>query len=183
MSTPLTPTQTPLPDRVVPVGVRAIEGTAEGVIRGLGYLLDDKALARDPRLQALWGRLSVGRLDFRCPAGFPSPASDFQVDRVDLPELLELDRPHVFLARTSGYSMRDRGISDGDLIVIDRKAKPLHGSIVVAVVDNEFTCKVLYRRGGLVKLLAANPDYPDIVPKEAQEIQIWGVVTSCIKRF
>ena len=185
-----------LHDRVVPIALEVLEGSMSreactghtGQVMGQLEtggpsisLVDD--LNEDARLYPLLGRVPVQRLDFRCPAGFPSPAADFQVDRVNLPDLLELDRPHVFMARVSGYSMRDKGISDGDLLVINRKTKPLHGSIVVAVVDNEFTCKVLYRRSGLVKLLAANPDYPDIVPREAQEIQIWGVVTSCIKRF
>jgi DNA polymerase V len=34
-----------------------------------------------------------------------------------------------------------------------------------------------------MKLMAANPTYPDITPKDGQTIEIWGVVTSTIKRF
>ncbi len=79
--------------------------------------------------------------------------------------------------------MREYGIDDGDLIVVDRALRPRHGSIVVALLDNDFTVKVLHNAGGCFKLKAGNPTYPDIVPKENQELAIWGVVKSCIKRF
>ena len=79
--------------------------------------------------------------------------------------------------------MREYGIDDGDMIVVDRALRARHGSIIVAVIDNEFTVKALHNAGGVFKLRAGNPTYPDIVPKENQELKIWGVVTSCIKRF
>ena len=72
-------------------------------------------------------------------------------------------------------------IDDGDLLVVDRAIRPRHGHIVVAVLDGEFTVKQLYSRGGRIKLKAGNPTYPDIVPKDAQELVIWGVVSHCIK--
>ncbi|MNU10793.1 DNA polymerase V subunit UmuD [compost metagenome] len=58
-----------------------------------------------------------------------------------------------------------------------------HGHIVVAIVDSEFTVKYLYQAGGAVRLKAGSPTYPDIIPKGEQTMEIWGVVTSCIKRF
>jgi DNA polymerase V len=51
----------------------------------------------------------------------------------------------------------------------------------VALVDNELTCKTLLKRGGVVKLQAANPDFADIVIQEGQSLTVWGVVTSIIK--
>jgi DNA polymerase V len=54
---------------------------------------------------------------------------------------------------------------------------------VVAVIDNEMTCKTLYQRDGVVKLQAAHPDYPDIVPREGQTWMVWGVVTAAIKKM
>lgn len=122
-------------------------------------------------------------LGFRPAAGFPSPAADFQVDRVDLFERLELDKPYVFLARVAGHSMVGRGIHDGDLIVINRRLAPRHGHVVVAMIDNELTCKTLHQINGELRLIAASPDFTDIVPREGEEWQVWGVVTSCIKSF
>ena len=119
----------------------------------------------------------------RVRAGFPSPAEDFAVNRLDLTQILVTHPQATFLLRVAGPSMREAGIDDGDTLVVDRAIKPRHGHVVVAVVDGEFTVKYLHQRAGRVKLKAANPTFPDIVPKDGQTVEVWGVVTSCIKRF
>lgn len=116
-------------------------------------------------------------------AGFPSPAEDFAVNRLDLTQILVTHPQATFLLRVAGSSMRDAGIDDGDTLVVDRAVKPQHGHVVVAVVDGEFTVKYLHQRAGRLRLKAANPTFPDIVPKDGQTIEVWGVVSSCIKRF
>ncbi|WP_382322386.1 LexA family protein [Hydrogenophaga sp. UC242_50] len=116
-------------------------------------------------------------------AGFPSPAEDFSVNRLDLTQILVTHPQATFLLRVAGTSMRDAGIDDGDTLVVDRAIKPHHGQVVVAVVDGEFTVKYLHQRAGRVRLKAANPTFPDIVPRDGQTIEVWGVVSSCIKRF
>lgn len=127
--------------------------------------------------------LAMPQVEHSTPAGFPSPAADFETNRVDLVEQMGLNQPTTFLARVRGLSMIGKGIDDGDLLVINKAIEAKHGHIVVAVIDNELTCKTLYQRGGEVKLQAANPDFPDIVPKEGQTLTIWGVVTSVIKQM
>lgn len=77
----------------------------------------------------------------------------------------------------------EHGIGDGDMIVVDRSIQARHGHIVVAVIEGEFTVKSLYSVGGIVRLKAGNPTYPDIILKECETLQIWGIVTACIKRF
>jgi len=116
-------------------------------------------------------------------AGFPSPAEDFAVNRLDLTQLLIKHPQATYLLRVAGASMREAGIDDGDTLVVDRAIKPRHGHIVVAVVDGEFTVKKLHMQAGRVRLKAANPTYPDIEPKDGQTVEVWGVVSSCIKRF
>ncbi len=119
----------------------------------------------------------------RIQAGFPSPAEDFAVKRIDLTEILVTHPQATFLLRVSGESMKDAGIFDGDMLVVDKAIKPRHGHIVVAVVDGEFTVKYLYQRAGRVKLRPANPTFPEFAPKEGQTLEVWGVVTCSIKRF
>lgn len=116
-------------------------------------------------------------------AGFPSPAEDFEVNRLDLSQILIQHPQSTYFWRARGISMRDKGIDDGDLLVVDRAVRPVHGHIVVAIVDGEFTVKELSLRLGRMRLKAANPTFPDIVPKEGQTIEVWGVVTSGIIRF
>jgi len=127
--------------------------------------------------------LTMPQVEHSTPAGFPSPAADFQVNAVDLVDQMGLNQPTTFIARVRGLSMVGKGIDDGDLLVINRSINPKHGQTVVAVIDNELTCKTLYQRHGQVKLQAANPDFPDIVPKEGQTMTIWGVVTAVIKKM
>ena len=85
-------------------------------------------------------------------AGFPSPAEDFQAERIDVLKYIVLHPQATYTLRVRGDSMRDEGIFDGDVILVDRAIKPRHGHIVVAVVDGAFTCKKLWLRGGKVKL-------------------------------
>ena len=79
--------------------------------------------------------------------------------------------------------MVEAGIFDNDILVVDRAIKPRHNHIVVAVVDGDFTVKRLYQRAGYIKLKAANPTFPDIVPRDGQTLEVRGVVTSSIKQF
>lgn len=116
-------------------------------------------------------------------AGFPTPAADFGETRIDLMAELITHPQATYLLRVRGLSMMDDGLGDGDTIIVDRAIKPANGHIVVAVVDGEFTVKRLQIRAGHMKLKAANPTYPDITPKEGQTVEVWGVVTACVKQF
>lgn len=115
-------------------------------------------------------------------AGFPSPAEDLAEKAINLGDVLIKHPERTFLIRARGDSMVGAGIFDNDLLIVDRAIKPVHQKIVVAVVDGEFTIKYLYQRNGRVKLRTANPTYPEIVPKDGQTIEIWGVVTASIKQ-
>jgi DNA polymerase V len=127
----------------------------------------------------LLARLLISRV---C-AGFPSPTEDLGAQRIDLTQVLITHPQASYLLRAQGHSMMEAGIFDNDILVVNRAVKPRHKHIVVAVVDGEFTVKRLYQLGGRIKLQAANPTFPDIVPRDGQTIEVWGVVTACIKQF
>ena len=124
--------------------------------------------------------LRVYASDMAVRAGFPSPADDAKVDRLDVSKLLVQHPQASFLLRASGVSMQDLGINDQDLLLVDRALTAQHGDIVVAEIDGEFTVKQLYHLHGQVKLLAGNKTYPASVPKEGQNLSIFGVVTWAI---
>ena len=119
----------------------------------------------------------------RVCAGFPSPAEDLGAQRIDLAQVLITHPQATFILRARGHSMMEAGIFDNDLLVVNRALVPRHRHIVVAVVDGDFTVKRLYQLGGRIKLQAANPTFPDIVPKDGQLLEVWGVVTASIKQF
>ncbi len=117
------------------------------------------------------------------PAGFPSAADDCVERRVSLDEHLIEHRDSTFFMRVAGHSMRDLGIFDGDLLVVDRSVPATHECVVVAVVDGEFTVKkLLYTPQGKV-LRAAHPDYPDVAVTAHHDFSIWGVVQWNVHRL
>ena len=116
------------------------------------------------------------------PAGFPSPADDHAQDPIDLNEHLILHRAASFILRVSGWSMIGAGIHDGDEIIVDRAIDPVDGHVVVAVIDGELTIKRLKKLGNKIRLVAENPDYPDIEFLKGEELTIWGVVTRVLHK-
>jgi len=85
------------------------------------------------------------------------PADDYLETSLDLNEFLVQNRAATFLMRVDGDSMKDAGILDGDLLGVDRAAKPVSGSIVVVALNGEYTVKRLRRNGDCVWLDPANP--------------------------
>jgi DNA polymerase V len=116
-------------------------------------------------------------------AGFPSPADDYVEDRLSLDEALIPHKEFTFFVRAKGNSMMGAGIFDGDLLVVDKSITPALGDIVIAVIDGELTVKRLAKRGETIILKPDNPLFKEIEIKEGQELQVWGVVTSSVKRF
>jgi DNA polymerase V len=112
---------------------------------------------------------------------FGSPASESGVSRLDLNDILVRHPQAAFLMRIAGNSMREAGVDDGDLALVDRAANAVHGQVVIAILGDEFVCRRLHRRGTDVRLQSADPASPDWVPGEGEELQIWGVVTHVIK--
>jgi DNA polymerase V len=134
------------------------------------HLLDDTAPS-----------IPLTRVDAAVPAGFPSPADDYLEDRIDLNRELVRNPASTFLARVRGESMRDAGLNDGDLILIDRSLAPRPGSMVLAWVDGGFTVKFFHPHQNGCLLRAANPDFADIRISEDEDARIWGVVSFVIK--
>jgi len=114
-------------------------------------------------------------------AGFPSPADDHAQKALDLNEHLVKHPAATIFAYLKGDSMRDAGMFDGDMMLIDRALEPKHGSIVVAMLNSEHTVKRLYKMNGIVKLVPANPKYNEIIITEDMDFEIVGVVTDVIR--
>ena len=110
------------------------------------------------------------------PAGFPSPAADFAEDGLDLDQYLIEHREATFFVRVAGNSMTGFGIHDGDLLVVDRSVTPADRSVVVAVVDGDFTVKQFCAIPDGVLLRSGASDHGDILVSDDQELAIWGVV-------
>lgn len=115
-------------------------------------------------------------------AGFPSAALDFDETRIDLNKELIGHPATTFFGRVRGDSMRDAGIGDGDLLVIDKGLDPVSGKVAVCFIDGEFTLKRILIEKGKTWLMPANPDYPPIEIKDTNDFRVWGIVTYSIKK-
>jgi DNA polymerase V len=131
-------------------------------------------VGRDPAADVAPARASVA-------IGFGSPAGDTGVTRLDLNDILVKHPQATFLMRAAGAAMREAGIDDGDILLIDRAITPAHGHIVIAVVDDDFVCRRLFKHGNDIRLQATEAGSTDIAPREGQELQVWGVVIHAIK--
>ena len=113
-------------------------------------------------------------------AGFPSPATDYMENKLDLNEYLIKHPAATFIVKAKGPSMSDAGILSGDLLIVDRSITPKSNDIVIASIFGDLTVKKLQKKENSLFLLSANSDYPSIQVKEEMECFIWGVVTYII---
>ena len=113
-------------------------------------------------------------------AGFPSPATDYMENKLDLNEYLIKHPAATFIVKTSGSSMIDADINSGDLLIVDRSLTPRNNNIVIASIFGDLTVKKIKKKDKSFFLVSANEDYPSIEVKEEMECFIWGVVTYII---
>lgn len=114
-------------------------------------------------------------------AGFPSPATDYVEDDIDLNAHLIKNIPSTFLIRVQGKSMNSIGIHDGDLLVVDRSLNPKNFSTVIANVNEELIVKNFVKEKDQSFLTSGSKNLKDKINlTENTEIVIWGVVTYVI---
>ena len=106
---------------------------------------------------------------------------------IDLNHELVRHPDATFYVRVSGDSMTGAGISDGDVLVVDRSLDPRSGAVAVCCLDGEFLVRRL-RFGGnassrTVSLIAENPSYKPIKINPGNEFSVWGIVTWIIKQL
>ena len=114
-------------------------------------------------------------------AGFPSPATDYVEDDIDLNAHLIKNIPSTFLIRVQGKSMNNIGIHDSDLLVVDRSLNPKNFSTVVANVNEELVVKTFIKQKDQSFLTSGSKKLNDKINlTENPEIFIWGIVTYVI---
>lgn len=143
---------------------------------------DDKNIKLEFFKPSVKNKIELPLVEATISAGFPSPADDYSEARLDLNKELISNESATFYARVRGDSMTLAGISDGDLLIIDKSKTPANGSIVVCLIDGEFTVKRLNKKGNQFYLMPENDNYQPIKIKPENDVTIWGVVTYTIKK-
>jgi DNA polymerase V len=121
-------------------------------------------------------------LDFKIPAGFPSPAMDYIEDRIDLTQQLAPHPLSTYYSYCEGDSMLDACIPPNSILVIDKSLTAKSGDIVVAYLNGGYTVKYIKFEDGKCFLIPANKKkkYPVIEVTEEMEMIVWGVVTNVV---
>lgn len=114
-------------------------------------------------------------------AGFASVADDYIEKRVSLDESFDINAPSTFLFTVSGDSMIDLGIFEGDKVIVQKTNTAKNGDVVVAYIDGGYTLKTYRQKDSKVWLEPANPNYPNLYPKE--QLIIFGVAKGMVRKF
>ena len=126
-------------------------------------------------------KLTVPFYLHKAGAGFPSPATDYIEEDVDLNVHLIKNVPATFIIRVQGKSMTDVGIYDGDLLVVDKSLKPKNFSTVVANVHDELVVKNFVKEKDEQFLTSGSKRTEDkIIINSESDVFVWGVVTYVI---
>jgi DNA polymerase V len=116
-------------------------------------------------------------------AGFPSPAEEYMDLSLDINKDLITHPNATFYARVKGNSMKDVGINNGDILVIDKSLEPASGKKAVCYIDGEFTLKTIQIKKDEIWLMPANTEYKPIHVTPENEFLIWGIVTFVIHKM
>jgi len=116
-------------------------------------------------------------------AGFPSPADDYVEAGIDLNRELIRNPGATFFGRVKGSSMKNAGINEGDVLVIDKSIEPSDGAVAVCFIDGEFTVKRIKIEKNVVHLIPENDEYKPVVVTCDNDFMVWGIVTYVIKKM
>jgi DNA polymerase V len=117
------------------------------------------------------------------PAGFPSPATDYEEDKLDLNRYLIKHPAATFFIKAKGDSMIGAGIGCGDLLVVDRSLEAKDKNVIIAVVNGELTVKRIRIRGRKITLEPENGNYSIQEITRDTRFEVWGVVTNVIHKL
>ena len=114
-------------------------------------------------------------------AGFPSPATDYVEDDIDLNIHLIKNAPATFLIRVQGKSMHDVGINDGDLLIVDKSLNAKNFSTVIVNINEELVVKTFIKEKNQSFLTSGPKNLNNKINlNDNPETLIWGVVTYVI---
>ena len=162
------------------------------VHRYLRMLTEEGLLSSDPNKKraysvfdsATYEKTASLSLLGKVAAGLPILAHENREDTFPVPSmLLHGLRSEAFMLRVDGESMKNAGICDGDIIVVEFGAEPKDGEIVVARIDGEeVTVKRFFRKGKEIELRPENETFFPMV-YSVDRVEILGCVTGLMRSY
>ncbi len=150
-------------------------GTSRG-IRLIGASVESMPMPPPTRMMSL---PLVGRV----AAGSPILAQEHVEATYSVDPAMFSAKPD-FLLKVRGWSMRDAGIMDGDLLAVKKVDSAKNGQIVVARIGDDVTVKRYKKTGNTIELLPENPDFKIIrVDPEADEFALEGLAVGLMRSW
>ena len=112
--------------------------------------------------------------------GFGAAADDYMERGIDLNEQLIRNKPATFFFRMKGDAMKDAGVFDGDILIVDRSIKLVNGKVIVAILNGELLVRRFHKNFSSAFLIPENNRYKSINLSEFTNFTVWGVVTFVI---
>ncbi|MDR3476443.1 MAG: translesion error-prone DNA polymerase V autoproteolytic subunit [Gammaproteobacteria bacterium] len=124
-------------------------------------------------------RMNLPLYASKVSAGFPSPADDYIEKHLDLNDLVK-NPASTFFVKVAGHALKDAGIYENDILIVDRSLPALPGKVVISVIDGQLMIKRIDKHSGKLYLMPTNTEFAPIEIKEEDDLHIWGVVTKVI---
>jgi len=112
--------------------------------------------------------------------GFGAAADDYAERGIDLNEQLIKNKPATYFFRMKGDAMKEAGIFDNDVLIVDRSLKLVTGKIIIAVLNGELLVRRFHKNFSSAFLIPENNRYKAINLAEFSDFLMWGVVTYVI---
>ena len=144
-------------------------------------LVEEGVLIKEGRRLAMGlvgGFMKLGNIQ----AGFPTTEEAGTIEKISLDRMLMRRKGRTFLLEVQGESMKDAGIFEGDLVVVERGREPLKGDIVVAQMGGDYTLKYFNVEKGKPVLIPANKKFKKIYP-DPETLNIEAVASAVVRRF
>lgn len=155
--------------------------TKSAVSYMIDKLIDEGIFLKDKMGKLIPRSLGQAKVLGLVEAGFPSPAEEELSDTISFDDYLIENKEASYILKIKGDSMKDAGIKEGDMVIVERGGNYKEGDIVIAEVDGQWTIKYFRRQNGKVFLEPANEKYKPIYPKE--ELKISAVVRAVVRKY
>jgi len=112
-------------------------------------------------------------------AGIPILAEENAEGYQQLPDTL-VGRGDHFILEIRGESMITAGIMNGDFVVVRRQHTAQNGDIIIAMIDDEATCKRYFKEPDRIRL---QPENPRMRPMYVRAVDIQGKVVAVFRKY
>jgi DNA polymerase V len=119
--------------------------------------------------------------DAAFPKGFGSGPDDYMEREIDLNEALIGNKPATFFMRVSSDAMKEAGIYNGDVAIVDRSLKATNGKVIIAVLNGDLLIRRFEKTKNAIRLVTDSGKLsPILIDTSCEEFGVWGVVTYVI---